>query len=111
MAACMKIGTSFAFISAVGPMNEPKALDFQVTAKIRIDPMTRTQQASTISARLMTNFPNRPIGLEKMVDPLAEVMAADDDPRATLREIIALLVRKSNQIKTEAKNCLQEATL
>ncbi len=72
--------------------------------------MTRTQDASTASFRPTTEVSDRLIGLDEMVNPLAEVMAADDDPRATLREIIALLVRQSNQIKAEAKACLREAT-
>lgn len=47
------------------------------------------------------------IGLEELVGPLAEVVAATGDSQAAIRKIVTILVREAYLLQGEARRCLQ----
>ena len=51
-----------------------------------------------------------PVNLEELILPLAEGLAADDNPRATLSAITDLLIAEARRIGDEARHCLSEAS-
>jgi hypothetical protein len=55
-------------------------------------------QTRTMSTLTLTNAP----GLEHLISPLAEYVTATGDRRAALKDVIAVLVRKTAEIETEA---------